>query len=54
MIKLIDEAELKIKNKVRDQSLEKHLKSCDPKKVKHVKLIRSVKGEIILWETHYL
>tara|TARA_R110000751_G_scaffold173556_1_gene280014 strand:- start:34 stop:198 length:165 start_codon:yes stop_codon:yes gene_type:complete len=54
MIKVIDESELKIKNKVRDESLEKHVKSCDPKKVSHVKVIRSVKGELILWETHYL
>tara|TARA_R110000764_G_scaffold15539_2_gene44024 strand:+ start:445 stop:627 length:183 start_codon:yes stop_codon:yes gene_type:complete len=54
MIKVIDESELKIKNKVRDESLEKHLKSCDPKKVKHVKVIRSVKGEVILWETHQI
>jgi len=54
MIKVIDESELKIKNKVRDESLEKHVKSCDPKKVSQVKVIRSVKGELILWETHYL
>ena len=54
MIKIIDESELKIKNKVRDESLEKYLKSCDETKVKHVKVIRSVKGEVILWETHYI
>lgn len=54
MIKIIDDSELKIKNKQRDESLDKHCKSCDPKKVKHVKVIRSVKGEVILWETHYI
>tara|TARA_R110000803_G_C11930475_1_gene315382 strand:+ start:902 stop:1111 length:210 start_codon:yes stop_codon:yes gene_type:complete len=54
MIKVIDESELKFKNKVRDDSLEKHLKSCDPKKVSHVNVIRSAKGEVLLWETHHI
>jgi hypothetical protein len=53
MVKIIDDSELKVKNKVRDESLDKHCKSCDPKKVDHVKVIRSAKGEVILWETHY-
>ncbi len=54
MIKIVDESELKVKNKLRDDSLTKHCKSCDPKKVDHIKVIRSVKGEVICWETHYI
>ena len=54
MIKVIDNSKLKVKNKVRDDSLEEHLKSCDPKKVSHVNVIRSAKGEVILWETHHI
>ena len=51
---LIGGQEFRIYTYIRDESLEKHLKSCDPKKVKHVKVIRSVKGEVILWETHQI
>lgn len=54
MIKIVDESELKLANNVRDESLDKHCKSCDPKKVDHIKVIRSVKGEVICWETHYI
>lgn len=54
MIKIIDESKIKLANKVRDDSLKAHIKSCDSKKVKHVKVIRSAKGELILWETHYI
>ena len=53
MIKIIDESKIKLANKVRDDSLKAHIKLCDSKKVSHVKLIRSAKGELILWETHY-
>ena len=53
MIKIIDESKIKLANKVRDDSLKAHINSCDSKKVKHIKIIRSPKGELILWETHY-
>ena len=51
MIKIIDESKLKLANKIRDDSLAKHIKSCDPKKVKQITVIRSQKGEVILWKT---
>jgi hypothetical protein len=53
MIEVIDESKIKLDNKIRDDSLEEHLKSLDPEKVSYVKVIRSAKGELILWETHY-
>lgn len=52
-IKIIDKCKFKIKNKVRDDSLKEHISSLDSSKVIHVKVIRSSKGELILWETHY-
>jgi DNA-binding GntR family transcriptional regulator len=54
MIKIIDESKIKLKNKIRDEGLKEHLKSLDAKKVQYVKVIRSAKGEIILYETQYI
>ena len=51
MIKIIDKSKLKLANKIRDDSLDQHIKSCDPKKVKQVTVIRSAKGEVVMWKT---
>ena len=53
MVKIIDEAKIKIKNKVRDDSCKE---CCDKNKnnseINEVHVIRSVKGELQLWEIH--
>jgi len=54
-LKIYDLSEIKIKNKVRDNSFKKFCdENKDNKKINHVNVVRSIKGEIILWETHYL
>jgi len=53
VIKIIDNSKVKLNNIERDNSLKEHIKNLDASKVSHIKLIRSVKGELILWETHY-
>lgn len=52
-LKIIDEQEIKIKNKTRDDSFKKF---CDENKnnkdIEKVNVVRNTKGEIVLWEIH--
>ena len=53
IIKIIDDSQLKLDNKERDDSLKNHISKLDQDKIDYVKVIRSKKGEVVLWETHY-
>jgi hypothetical protein len=52
-LKIYDLSEIKIKNNVRDNSFKKFCdENKDNKKINHVNVVRSIKGEIILWEIY--
>jgi len=51
-LKIYDLSEIKIKNKIRDDSFKKFCDECDAKTIDHINVVRSTKGEIILWEIH--
>jgi hypothetical protein len=51
-LKIKDDSIVKKKNKIRDDSFKKFCDECDVSKIDFVNVIRSTKGEIILWEIH--
>lgn len=51
-LKIKDDSIVKKKNKIRDDSFKKFCDECDVSNIDHVNVIRSTKGEIILWEIH--
>jgi len=52
-IKIIDDSKVKIKNKEHDKQVTEAIKQLDDKKIDHVNIIRSIKGEIMLLEIHH-
>ena len=53
-LKIYDHSELKIKNKIRDESFKKFCdENKDNEKIDHLDVKRNSKGEIILWEIHH-
>ena len=52
-LKIYDHSELKIKNKIRDESFKKFCdENKDNEKIDYLDVKRNSKGEIILWEIH--
>ena len=51
-IKIIDDSKVKIKNKEQDKQVTEAIKQLDDKKIDHIVIIRSIKGEIMLLEIH--
>lgn len=53
-IEIIDKADKKKNNKIRDDSFKEYCKKANDKEIKTIRVKRNKQGEIILWEVdHY-